>query len=219
MKASKVKIMLVLALGFAGLGVSSVMADELGINFSDAYFAWPLDGYEEGWEFLVTSPVTVDGLASATHSGFMSGSIRVGLWTVDGTKLLAYGAVPDGTPVIPGTEFAEVAISPITLNPGYYVVASVGSGSFTGEGLFTGMTVAPGIQYVTDEWTTAAGSLSDPYEGLVFPTRSDGLDASDAGYFGGNIVLSESVPDVSSSLMLLSGVCMALDMLRRKLQS
>jgi hypothetical protein len=66
------------------------------------------------------------------------------------------------------------------------------------------------MSFVTDRYGTFGG-------GFQFPGFSEGSSFGDAGWFGGNIVLG-TVPDASSSWVLLSGACVALSALRRKLK-
>jgi hypothetical protein len=67
----------------------------------------------------------------------------------------------------------------------------------------------PGISFIQDRF-------GDIFGGFAYPENSLNV----GGWFGGDIVVDTatvSVPDASSSLMLLSGACAAFGLLRRKL--
>jgi hypothetical protein len=204
-------------LGAALLTVSSVMAQQLGINFTGGNGLGGDSTWTLGYEFQVTSPVTVVGLATFDPSGLLH-NVPVGLWT-DSGALVASATVPISTPAT--GLFAEVSILPIVLPVGFYDVGSFdphnaygyGNGSF---GSLTGLTVAPGITYVQDRYATQ-------YTGFTYPGNSKialgEIPPGTYAWFGGNIVVdgSSSVPDASSALGLLWGACLALGALRRKL--
>jgi hypothetical protein len=219
-KHMKVKTLAVI-LSSAVLTVSSGMAQQLGINFTGGGIGSYYNGspLTLGYEFQVTSPVTITGLAAYDPNapGGIPFDVPVGLW-YNGGGLIDSATVLTGTPAIPGSQFAEVGITPISLAPGLYQVGAYDTQAFTfgggGEGPpFTGVTFAPGINYVEDSYIYTGG--------LSYPS-SDQFGGGDGfyGWFGGNIVVggsNASVPDASSSLMLLSGACVALGAARRKL--
>src|ERR1700733_3386573 len=229
----KIKKLAVL-LGSTLLAGSSLMAQQLGIDFSGGGFnAIYCPGYSVGYTFQVTSPVTLIGLAAYDPDPSQFPVVQVGLWN-NGGSLTSSGSSPGSlitsatiaahTPATVGLGnlFADVDITPIILQPGYYDVASFGS-EFTGAGApafsaLNSLTVATGITFVEDSFTYGADALS-------YPNMSDQwyYGSSFVGWFGGNVVLSGtgnivsvSVPDSACSLVLLSGACVALGALRRK---
>jgi hypothetical protein len=202
-------------LGSALLIGSSVMAQQLGVNFNYTGGAatagtsvWTL-----GYEFQVTSPITLDGLATFDISGGLLQDVQVGVWADNGnintsSTLIDSAIVPAGTLPTAGSPFAEVAITPIVLSPGLYDVGSFDvSDPWTAD--FSGATVAPGISFVQSRYSSDTS--------FEYPNNNDEPNSVIA-WFGGNIVVSGgSVPDASSSLMLLSAACLALGAVRRKL--
>jgi hypothetical protein len=216
MKASRLAVFI----GSASLTISSAMAAiQFGVDFTGGGDFQNNYDYSLGYEFQVTSPVSVVGLAAwdVNGSGGLPQSEAVGLWTDSGT-LLRSSTIPAGTlPSDPGNQFAAVGISAITLNPGYYDVAAVGPYTYgNGEGYppFTGYTVATGINFVEDRWITSPGVLAYPV--------NDDYNGGLAGWFGGNVVLgNETVPEpstmIAGALMLLPFGSGAIRQLRKKL--
>lgn len=196
---------------------STAIAQQLGVNFAATSGAtgspWTL-----GYEFEVTTPVTLVGLATfaPTGAGGLTQDVQVGLWTDDGngpitSTLIDSATVTAGTLPSADGPFAEVAVTPITLAPGLYDVGSFDTGDYWTGGV-SGVTYAPGIEFVQSRYST--GGL-----GFSYPNNVDEPDSVIA-WFGGNIVLAGgSVPDASSTLMLLSVACLALVVVRRKIAS
>jgi hypothetical protein len=134
-------------------------------------------------------------------NGFLSEGHQVGLWTSSGT-LLASAWVTSADPLLGWFRYAT--ISAVTLTAGNYVVASTtGDDNYTWDPL--GFTTAPGITYVTDRTIYS--------ETLAFPVRSDEVGY---GYFGGNVRLASSVPDDTSSVMMLGCGLAIIAALRRR---
>ena len=164
---------MILGVGIYVIMASGAMAQQLGFNFTTpgnndngASFA------VTSFRFQVTSPIMISGLAAydpAAPSGIggavgSGGSdINVGLWDDSGT-LLAAVSVPNGTTPIPGTYFCKVAITPVTLQPGFYRIADTGyrtsvNGSVSG---FAGYTNAPGLTYISDCYSQSGYGFSFP---------------------------------------------------------
>jgi hypothetical protein len=223
------KLAVTAILGAAVLTVSSTMAQELGVNFSGGGYFQSDYAYTLGYEFQVTTPVTVVGLAALDPASSLIGvNVVVGLWQNGGNlgetgslpgPLLTSAIISAGTlPTMgAGGQFAEVAITPIVLTPGLYEVAATDPDFILGGGTagspLTGLTVAPGINYVEDSYANGT-SLTYPGNSELYLYGSGFY-----GWFGGNIVIASStssVPDASSALVLLSGACLALGALRRK---
>jgi hypothetical protein len=221
---------LLFIVGSVLLASSNLMAEQMGIDWSGGGFSgvW-CPGYSVGYTFQVTSPVTVVGLAAYDPNSAAFPLSQVGLWN-NGGSITGHGSSPGSlitsatiaantAPTMgEGGLFAEVPITPITLQPGYYDVADFGPG-YTGAGSpayspLENFVVAPGVNFVQDSFTYGSGSLA-------YPNFSDQYyyGTNFVGWFGGNIVLGNTfpVPDASSGLMLLSCSCLALGAVRRKL--
>ncbi|HEY3864289.1 MAG TPA: hypothetical protein VGO59_20650 [Verrucomicrobiae bacterium] len=226
---------LAIVLGSMLLASSNLLADSLGIDFTGGGLS-PVycTGYTVGYTFQVNSPVTVVGLAAFDPGGATSSAEKVGLWS-NGGGISPYGSSPGslitsatiaaGTlPTLgAGNLFAEIGITPIVLQPGFYDVAAFGA-AYTGGGKapyapLNNFTTDSSITFVQDSFTYGTG-------GLAYPNYSDqfwfGSDFE--GWFGGNIVLGQigpqieplAVPDSSSSWMLLAGASAAFGVARRK---
>jgi len=208
-------------MGGAMLAVSSAMAQEDIVTLTT-----PVDTFGNnnsftlGYEFDVTTPITVIGLSvfAADPSAGLNENTPVGLWN-SAEDLLASVIVPAGK-VAPLTTdgffcYADLT-SPLILPDGtYYVGAEIQAKVDDFTWATNGITTIPGVTFVEDQSVASTT--------LAFPSDSDGLSANDAGWFGGNVVVDPattselSVPDAPSALVLLSGACVALGALRRKL--
>ena len=187
---------------------SSAMAQQLGFNFTT-----PATGQDNGasfavtgFRFQVTSAVTISALAAFDRTAPAGigaavadggGDIKVGLWD-DSSTLLASVSVPVGTLPISGTYFSAVAITPITLQTGFYRIADDGyrtyvSGSPSG---FAGYTSAPGLTYVTDIYS-ASGN------GFAFPNFSDSYS-----YLNVSFVSTAAIPEPSTYAAIFGGVAL-----------
>jgi hypothetical protein len=154
------------------------------------------------------------GLAAYNFDGLaLAQDVPVGLWTDSGT-LVAFATISAGTLPSGGSMFSEVSIAPITLSDGFYDVAAVDTYAWGGDGYasFTGVTIAPGISFVEDRYL-----LGD----FGYPTTSEYGDTGGSflGWFGGNVVVEggTSVPDETSTLMLLGVVVVTIAAFRRRL--
>jgi hypothetical protein len=216
------KIIATLTVGLAG--VSGLFAQQDIVSFSSIN---PLNtfnngtSYTLGYQFTVTSPITVTGLSAFTviPSLGLNENTPVGLWNSSGTQLAGATVLAGTTDPLTSDGFFRYAslASAVVLPDGTYYVGAEVEG-FTDDYTFAvnGLTSIPGVTFVQDAFAFGS-TLSDPSANTAGLTAADG-----GGFFGGNVVVggpvsSVSVPDASSSLALLSGVCVALGAVRRKL--
>ncbi len=150
-----------------------------------------------GWQFALSSPVTVTGLGffDATGGG-LSDSHPVGIWNNGGT-LLGSTTVPagtEGTTLLSGFRF--VFVEPFTLEAGTYTIGAYGNQTspdkfrfgVSGSTTITGLTLGSGVQSTFGPTT------------LTFPTQVNAFAAQ--GYFGPDFTTETT----SMSLTLQPGV-------------
>jgi VPDSG-CTERM motif/Domain of unknown function (DUF4082) len=195
----------------------SLRADTLGLNFGSASNSDVNNVYCLGFEFQVTNPLSIDGLAvwNADAPNGLAESEQVGLWDTSG-DLLASATVGEGTLPFDGSEFSAVSIDPLALSDGTYIVGAVGPYTFggDGDGTVTGLTTAPGISYVEDRWIEVDGG------GIQFPSQSEfGSVNGFVGFPGGDFIVGgEAVPDSGSTMAMLALAVGGLISVRRKIR-
>lgn len=195
----------------------NLRADTLGLNFGNLSNSIDNNTYCLGFEFQVTQPVTVDALAVWNDSApnGLPESEAVGLWDSSG-DLLASATVGEGTLPFDGSEFSAVSIDPLGLSDGTYIVGAVGPYAFggDGDGTVTGLTTAPGITYIEDQWVEVDGG------GLQFPNQSEfGSGVGFVGFPGGDFIVDENpVPDTGSTMAMLALAVGGLISVRRKIR-
>jgi hypothetical protein len=212
------KYLIIALSALASVAGTKLRADTLGLNFGSLADSGINNAYCLGFEFQVTNPVTVEGLAAWNYDApnGLPEDEQVGLWDTSG-DLLASATVGEGTLPFDGSAFSEVAIDPLELADGTYVVGAVGPYTYGGDGygLVNGLTTAPGISYVEDRYVNVTDS------NIAFPGVSEyGPGVGFVGFPGGDIVVSgeAAVPD-SGSMVAMLGLAMAgLVSLRRKLR-
>jgi hypothetical protein len=199
-------------------GTQSLRADTLGLNFGSLSNSIDVNSYCLGFEFQVTHPVMVDGLAVWNDSApnGLPEDEQVGLWDTSG-DLLASATVGEGTLPFAGSQFSEVSITQLDLPDGFYIVGAVGPYTFggDGDGTVSGLTTAPGISYVEDRWVGVSDS------NIQFPVDSEfGSGVGFVGFPGGDIVVSgeSAVPESGSTLALLALAVGGLVSVRRKIR-
>lgn len=176
------------ALAFCALGTPALgLTTGVALNYIVPDTAGPST---KGWAFNVTSSQLLVGLGAFDYfgDGFYNDH-EVGIWDTNGT-LLASVVVGSQDALINGYRF--VANTPFTLRAGStYIVAAADLGRdptpVAGE-----VVIAPGISYL--------GSRAYSGAGLHFPQ-----DAATANSFGGNILLSEAVPEPATWAMMIIG--------------
>jgi hypothetical protein len=206
------------AVGVAGFSVTTE-ASILGVDFS-GYSDNGIGnfGYTLGYDFQVTTPVTVVALAAFDDNSGpgLPQAVAVGLWNASGS-LLASTTIAQGTLPTLGMAnfFAAASISPITLQPGYYTVAAQDDWV---QSLTTlpNFTVASGITYLG--YAQTPGGVT----ALTYPTEQVASGTGEEALFGGNIVIGpvpEPTTMISGAMMLLPFGAGAFRQLRKRLQA
>jgi hypothetical protein len=152
-----------------------------------------------GWSFSTNSSITVTevGIFDDSQNGLVD-SYPVGIWNSSGT-LLNSATVASGTtdPLI--NQFRYTAITPTLLAAGqtYFIGALYldGNDPLIFPGAAVGFATDPSITFIQSEYAVG-GSLS-------FPNLSVSTDPS---YFGPNFLLTSTVPEPSTLLLLGSGL-------------
>lgn len=154
--------------------------------------------YTLGYEFNVTSPITVIGLSAftANPAAGLNENTPVGLWDAS-QNLLASATVLSGTtdPLTSDGFFRYATLSvPITLPDGtYYVGAEFEANVDLYTYYVNGLATMSGVTFV--------GAQDIEGSNLSFPSpRSPASD----GFFGGNVVVQ--VPEPGVTMLLLMGL-------------
>jgi len=167
----------------------------------------------QGFNFF-TNAVAV----TISHLGFydsgsdgLNQSHEVGIWTADGSTLLASAIVPSGTAGTLDSGFRFVAITPIVLaaNTEYLV------------GAFNGNNTDPITRFATattDPRITLGSTRFDSTFTGVFtaPTGAQGTSFDD-GYFGPNFQIDGNVPEPGAITLVASGIVLVILRRRRSL--
>jgi hypothetical protein len=163
-----------------------------------------------GWEFNVTSPITVDDLewydpnrpgGPGTGAG-LSMAHMVGIWSPAGT-LLTSVLIPAGTAAGLDGMFAFESVAPVTLQPGTgYVVGGQNFSTNTDRlacGLGNGGVCGTSINPILDSGLVFDGAnFATIGSGFVEPTNNS---TATQGYFGPSFSVAV-VPEPSSMLLL-----------------
>lgn len=115
-------------------------------------------------------PDGADGLTGfADDDGFFVGPINVGLWTADGSTLLASASVSSADPYIGSWRYTPIAAGPVTLqaNTDYLIGAAVGGGI---EWFIDGATTP----FAADDAATLVGNRFASGGTLTAPTNDGG---------------------------------------------
>jgi len=178
----------------------------------------PLADAVGGWQLDVSSPITISALGVWDEGGApLNISHEVGLWTLSQT-LLATAVVDNASTVVPSASLLGnwlfTDITPITLDPGDYVLGAVWGDPIIGADPFR-----VNATVTTSFGTTCAGSsvatlLPGPI--LVFP--GSGSLTGGGGIFGPNLAVA--VPEPNAAGLLLFGiVCLSLRRFGQNLSS
>jgi hypothetical protein len=194
------KLLAGLGLGMLGIPAAWAQQDILTFTTTPDVFNGVIS-YTLGYEFDVTSPITVTGLSvfAANPAAGLNENTPVGLWDANG-NLLASATVPSGTAApltLDGLFRYESLAAPMTLPDGsYYVGAEIESGIDLFAAGVNSLSAIPGVTFVQNAF----------YQGssLTFPNTIE-LGLQNA-FFGGNVVASSAVPEPESIVLLAVGL-------------
>ncbi|HSY18343.1 MAG TPA: hypothetical protein VK815_08420, partial [Candidatus Acidoferrales bacterium] len=145
----------------------------LGFNFStNSVPTSTLFNGTYGFQFQVTTPVTVTALAAFNPNApagipgapYVGGDVYVKLWTEAGT-LVASATITNGTLPMAGTFFSATSITPIVLQPGIYRIGSDSYYPYSYVSVFPGYDSASGLTYL---YSCDASAPGPPYS-LGYP--------------------------------------------------
>lgn len=172
----------------------------------------PLSDAVGGWQFHLSSPLKISAIGLWDEkSAPLSIAHEVGLWTINQAMLAEATVDNSSIPVASSSSAGRwlfTMISPITLQPGDYVMGAVWGDPIIGADVFRfdeNIVTSYGVSY---EGTRSITQLSEPI--LVFP---DGGGPPN-GLFGPNLAVA--VPESISLVLLGTGILGFAAVLRRK---
>jgi len=194
-------------------GLANQTKANLTLDFVGGYALSPYGDTIGGWNFNVTSPITVNGLGFWDEgSNGLSGNHDVGLWNGDGTVLLASTTITNAsTPAgstSPDGRWLFNDIQDLILPPGnYFLGATFLDGDPDQARLEATESTISGITFIQARQRVFTSSLAFPEEPIGFWV--------DDGVFGPN--LQVAVPEPTTLLLIGSGL-LGLAGFRRKLK-
>ena len=195
MKLSKILLLLLLGLSFCTERSWAGMLALTPTTVSDSQAPYPLT---TGWGFYVNQSITVNALDyyDAGQNGLLE-SHEVGIFSTDvfaspGT-LLVSAIIPAGTAVPLNGIYRSVTVTPLTLTPGYYVMAGFTS-AYTDPYIVDSSPTPTTIPEIT---LLPSAYLNYSSPGFDYPTPRSG------GYHvGANF---EAVPEPSTFALVYMG--------------
>lgn len=187
---------------------SSAKASTLAVNLdlTDATVNTSSGAGMGGWEFSLSAPISVEGLAywDADGDGLMT-SHEIGIWQLDGILITsATVTAGESTPILSGFRITDIA--PTNLGPGTYRIAAFNPNS--GGHNDPLITTAPHSTFPSPiSWDARVFSAFE--SSFQFPTNTNTIAPS--GNFG--VAFTYSVPEPSSLGFLAIG---GLTLLRRR---
>jgi len=182
------------------LAPQMAFADTSAVTFTSYQGSISLDA-NIGWSFEVTKTLTVTGLGYY-DIGFdgLASDHTVGIFDFTGA-LLGWNVVAGGTaaPIMDG--FRYVALAPVVLNPGIYVVMANNPSTDAFVALATNFVADPRIIFGTGVYSFGGASLQPPaFADVQF----------NPSFFGPNLLVAEdtgtTVPEATSLLLLGTGL-------------
>jgi hypothetical protein len=196
----------VMALVTVALSAMPARAGTIGLDHTGGVVKAAGIDQTVGWSFTVTSTITVDGLGFFDEielggMGLATDHV-VGLWTGDGTSLLAQTTITNASTAIASTSsfgrWLFNDIIPVVLAPGNYVLGAFYttlSDDLMGEATAS---TAPEI-------VLGNALFSSPSSSLTFPQHS--YPSDNGGYFGPNLrIAAASVPEPGTLALLGVGL-------------
>lgn len=161
----------------------------------------------QGFNFFTNAaPVTISQLGFYdSGSDGLNQSHEVGIWTADGSTLIASAIVPSGTAGTLDSGFRFVAITPVVLAANTEYLA----GAFNGDNTDA---ITRFATATTDPRITLGSTRFDVQFSGVFtaPTGSQGQTFDD-GYFGPNFQISaDEVPEPAAITLVAAGIALAI---------
>lgn len=163
-----------------------------------------------GWEFTVTSPTWVNGLAFYDYNSADKRSHAVGIYNSEGTLLVSTTVTPADPHV--GSWLVQ-AVTPIQLADGTYDIMAVTGSAVAGEDYAAwDPLLTPSIFTTTGSITSVdAASYSPSTSSLTFPST---FYTTIQGFFGPSFTIGSTddnliTPEPASFLLLGSGLLLA----------
>lgn len=201
-----------LAAGLMALAPCIAAAQTNALSFTSGTGSFGLTNNQTvGWQFNVTSGITVNGLSWYDAGGDGLGqSYQVGIWSSDGS-LLASTTVPSGSAGTLDGGFRTVTIADLFLGAGNgYIVGGLNSAQSSDALLFnvSGLATVSGIEFVD-------ATFSDFDLGFVRPTQ---FSAASTGFFGPSFTVA-TVPEPASAMLLGIGFVAIVGLKRRRVET
>lgn len=179
------------------------LSAESAIDFTGSGTVFTNGFWSLGFEFNVANSVSINGLGFFdSYKNGLTESHDVGLWDSSGT-LLASATVTNANALDGWFRYADIGT--LTLGAGNYTIGAV-TGTEDYAYNVEGFSTAPGITYVANRYISSTT--------LARPTETD----SNLGWFGGNVRLTNSVPDSGLTWLMMAGGLGLIAAVRRKLR-
>ena len=182
---------LVVGLGSVGaLRATPIVAVSMGTTTPNGANSWLATGLTAGWEFSLSSAITVVdlGVFDNSQANGLGEAHAVGIWNTSGT-LLVSGTVPAGTAGTLINSFFYVGVTSTVLPAGTYIIATEYDTSNTdpmyGNLTSSNFSTASPVTWIQDE---AGGNGVNV---LTFPTFTS--PPQEDGFFGPNFEFTTSV--------------------------
>jgi hypothetical protein len=174
-------------------------ASTIGVTAGGATEMIDVGNFTTGWTFVIDRPITVLSLGYYdSYADGLTSSHDVGIWADDGNVLVTSATVPAGSASRLNHLWRFIAITPVSLTAGRYVIGASSIESFD-----------PGI--LTVDWFVGSSGISVEdagrytfFDGLTYPF----LHAPSAAFVNPNFEFSSPVPEPGAFIYLLSGIAL-----------